>query len=114
MSFFEYTKWHEVVAQSVSYVRSAVARIPLSEVPVTAFGLRYVDRFTFDGPLEQALPGLLFRPGASYLAPGCLGSGPLWHCNLGWLESRNERERVLNQLNVIDGVPTTTIDHNAI
>ena len=117
VSFFEYTEWNDVAAQSVAYVRSAVARLPLSDVPVVAFGLRYVDRFTFDGPLEQALPELLFRPEAAYLAPSCLESGPLWHCNLGWFESRNEQERVLNQLSVasavIDGVPTVTIDHNA-
>ena len=113
----EYTKWHEVVTASVSYVRAAVARIPLSNVPVAAFGLRYVDRFTFDGALEQASPGLLFREGASYLPPVCFESGPLWHCNLGWFEDRSEQERVLNQLNVasavIDDVPTVTIDHSA-
>ncbi len=117
VSFLEYTKWDEVVAASVSYVQAAVARIRLSDVPVATFGLRYVDRFTFDGALEQASPDLLFRAGASYLAPNCFESGALWHCNLGWFENRSEQERVLNQLNVasavIDDVPTVTIDHNA-
>ena len=117
VSFPEYTKWDEVVAASISYVRAAVARVSLSDVPVASFGLRYVDRFTFDGTLEQASPALLFREGASYLPPNCFESGPLWHCNLGWFENRSEQERVLNQLNVasgvIDDVPTVTIDHNA-
>ena len=117
MSFLEYTQWDNVVSDSVSYIRSAVARVPLSEVPVARFGLRYVDRFTFDGRLEQACAQLLFKDDAAYLAAHCFHSGPLWHCNLGWFEIRSEQERVLNQLNVesavIDDVPTVTIDHNA-
>lgn len=117
VSFLEYTKWDDVASASLSYVRAAVARVPLSDMPVAAFGLRYVDRFTFDGTLEQASSALLFREGASYLPPHCFESGPLWHCNLGWFENRSEQERVLNQLNVasavIDDVPTVTIDHNA-
>ena len=117
VSFLEYTKWQNVVGESVSYVRSAIARVPLAEMPVRGFGLRYVDRFTFDGRLDQAGAELLFKPEAAYLAQSCFESGALWHCNLGWFEDRNEEERVLNQLNVlsttIDDVPTVTIDHDA-
>ncbi len=116
-SFFEYTKWDDVASHSASYVRSAIARIPLSDVPVQSFGLRYVDRFAFDGPMEQACAGLLFEPKSEYLAGHCFGAGPLWHSNVGWFESRNEQERVLNQLNVVsttvDDVPTVTIEHDA-
>ena len=117
VSFLAYTKWEDVARDSVSYVRSAVARVPLAEVPVQAFGLRYVDRFTFDGRLDQACAELLFKPAAAYLARSCFESGPLWHCNLGWFEDRSEDERVLNQFNVlsttIDDVPSVTIDHDA-
>lgn len=117
VSFLEYTKWEDVVRDSVAYVRSAIARVPLAEVPVRAFGLRYVDRFTFNGRLDQACAELLFKPTAAYLARSCFESGPLWHCSLGWFEDRSEEERVLNQLNVlsttIDDVPSVTIDHDA-
>ena len=116
-SFFEYTKWDNVVRESASYFRSAIARVPLSEVPVQTFGLRYIDRFTFDGPLQQASAELLFKPNAVFLARHCFNAGPLWHSNVGWFEARNEQERVLNQLNVVstivDDVPTVTIEHDA-
>ncbi len=116
-SFFEYTKWDDVVRDSTSYFRAAIARVPLSEVPVQTFGLRYIDRFTFDGQLEQACAELLFKPAAIFLARHCFDAGPLWHSSIGWFEARNEQERVLNRLNVVsttvDDVPTVTIEHDA-
>lgn len=84
-----------------------------------AFSLRYMDRYTFDGPTDEPPNAeVLLQTDTTYIAPYCFGRGPLWHCHSGWFEMLTPKDCVLNQLNVssatVDGAPTVTIDHNAI
>ena len=89
----------------------------MKENPVVAFSLRYMDRYTFDGPSDEPSADMLFRKGNSYITPYCFQAGPLWHCHSGWFEEHGDN-RILNQFNVgsqvVDQIPTVTIDHSAI
>ena len=117
-NFLEYRDWQTTLRDSLEYIGIVLSSVPLSKNPIQAFSLRYVDRYTFDGPPHEPNAGMLFRDGNAYMAPCCFRGGSVWHCNSGWFESPDERSRILHQLKVssaaIEGVSTSTVDHNAI
>lgn len=118
VNFLEYQDWEGTLKDSLDYIRTALSPISLVENPVMAFGLRYVDRFTFDGSPNESRADMLLRKGCKYVTDRCFEGGPLWHCHSGWFEPSDTGYRILNQLNVgsaiVDQAPTVTIDHNAI
>ena len=118
VNFLEYRDWQTTLRDSLGYIGVVLSSVPLSINPVQAFSLRYVDRYTFSGPSDEPSAGMLFRDGNAYMAPYCFNGGPVWHCNSGWFEPHDTESRILNQLNVssamVDGVSTSTVDHNAV
>lgn len=116
--FLEYQNWQTTLTDSLQYINTVLSPLPLATNPVMAFSLRYIDRYTFDGPHNEPRADMLLREGNTYMAPRCFDGGPLWHCHSGWFETYDANSRILNQLNVssaiVDQVPTVTIDHNAI
>ena len=118
VNFLEYRDWQTTLRDSLEYIGVVLSSVTLSTNPVQAFSLRYIDRYTFNGPPDEPSAEMLFRNGNAYMAPRCFSGGPVWHCNSGWFELPDAGSRILNQLNVssatIDGVSTSTVDHNAI
>jgi uncharacterized protein (TIGR04255 family) len=114
----EYRNWQTTLKDSLDYIRIVLSSVPLATNPVQAFSLRYIDRYTFDGPPNEPHAALLFRDGNAYMAPRCFNVGPSWHCHSGWFEPHPAGNRILNQLNIgsamVDSVSISTIDHNAI
>ena len=115
--FLEYDGWEKTLGNSLRYIRIVLPSLTLEENPIVAFSLRYMDRYTFDGPIDAPSADMLFRKENSYITPYCFQSGPLWHCHSGWFEA-HEDNRILNQFNVgsqvVDQISTVTIDHSAI
>ncbi len=118
VNFLEYKNWKSTLKDSLSYIRTVLAPLTLVENPIMAFSLRYIDRYTFDGPAHEPRAEMLLRRGCTYIAERCFEGGPLWHCHSGWFDPLETGDRVLNQLNVgsaiVDQAPTVTVDHNAI
>lgn len=118
VNFLAYRNWQTTLENSLEYIGIVLSSVPLATNPVQAFSLRYVDRYTFDGPLHELNAGMLFRDSNAYMVPRCFSGGPVWHCNSGWFELRDGGDRILNQLKVssatVDGVSTSTVDHNAV
>ena len=118
VNFLEYRNWKTTREASLEYIKTVLSSVPLEMNPVQAFTLRYIDRYTFDGPPHEPNARMLFQDGNAYMTPRCFESGAVWHCNSGWFELRDGGNRILNQLKVssaaVDGVSTSTIDHNAI
>ena len=122
VNFLEYRDWQTTLKDSLEYIRivlSSLSSVPLATNPVQAFSLRYIDRYTFDGPPQEPNASMLFLDGNAYMTPRCFSSGPVWHCHSGWFEVREAGDRILNQLNVSsamveEGVSTSTVDHNAV
>ncbi len=118
VNFLQYKDWGTTLTASLGYTKLLLQAVKLPANPVQAFSLRYIDRYTYDGSLNEPNAGLLLRKGNDYIAPSCFGAGPLWHCHSGWFEALNSVDKILNQLNVgstiVDQVSTVTIDHNAI
>ena len=117
VNFPEYDGWEATLRESLKYIRVVLPSLTLAENPVMAFGLKYMDRYTFDGPIDAPRADMLFRKENSYIAPHCFQAGPLWHCHSGWFE-RHGDNRILNQFNVgsqvVDQISTVIIDHSAI
>ena len=118
VGFLEYPGWSAALAESLDYFRTVLSPLNLAANPVVAYSLRYIDRYTFDGPDDAPRAEMLLRKGNAYTTPHSFSAGPFWHSHSGWFELLEGGGRVLNQVNVgsasVDQAPTITIEHNAI
>ena len=118
VNFLEYKDWPTTSSDALNYIEPVLSSIDLSENPIVAVSLRYLDRYTFDGDPSEPHAELLLRKGNSHIAARCFDAGPLWHSNSGWFEPVEGGDRILDQLNAGStehgGVSTIAIDHNAI
>ena len=112
----DYESWAETSQAVFEFLAPVVSALPLSENPVTSYGKRVIDRYTFNGRAEDAKADLLFVHRNPYVTPHTFDSGPNWHCNTGWFDHISGG-RVLHNLNVssnqVDLSSIVTIDHNA-
>lgn len=118
VNFLKYQDWNSTRLDSLGYIRLLLQSIKLTTNPIQAFSLRYIDRYTYDGSLDEPRAEMLIQKSSDYIAPCCFEGGSLWHCHSGWIETYNSENRVLHQLNIgstiVDQVSTVTIDHNGI
>ena len=116
VSVMDYESWEKDGQSVLRYFKTIVPGLRLSQNPVIGFGLRFIDRFTYNGHPDEARAEFLFVRTNPYLTAQALDSGGVWHCNTGWFEDALPN-RVLHNLNVasnvIDLAPTVTIDHQA-
>lgn len=118
-SFLKYPGWKETLRDSLGYIKAVLSSIPMEGTPVVAFGLRYVDRFTFEGSIDAPRADMLFAEDSKFLAAHCFDAGPLWHCHSGWFDDGGAGTEActLNQLKVSSGIvdqsSTAIVDHDA-
>ena len=112
----DYESWAETSQAVFDFLDPVLTALPLSENPVTSYGKRVIDRYTFNGRTEDAKAELLFVQRNPYVTPHTFDSGPSWHCNTGWFDHRLG-DRALHNLNVssnqVELSSIVTIDHNA-
>lgn len=69
-----------------------------SEINVRAVALEYLDRFRFEGRLEEAKPDLLVGEQVVGSLPDSARSGrELWHIHRGWFEGKEPHRFLVNQ-----------------
>ena len=116
LSIMDYESWPTTRKVVSEFLEPVLSSLGLPENPVIAFGLRFIDRYTFSGRPDDARAGLLFIQKNPYITPYTFESGSAWHCNTGWFDF-SLRDRVLHNLNVasnlVDLSSTVTIDHSA-
>ena len=116
VSFFQYESWDTTRQAAAKYLSTVLPALPLVNNPVVAFGLKIIDRYTFDGTPENARADLLVQTDSPYVAPNVFDAGSAWHCNTGWFEQGSD-EPILHNLNIasnlVDLSPTVTIEHQA-
>jgi uncharacterized protein (TIGR04255 family) len=99
--FMEYTRWAEIKPQAVGYIVKCLEKAALMEQNrVVSIVLRYQDRFTFDGQIQDATAGALFRKDTQYLVPEIFNSGYRWHSYSGWFQPLVGDFEGLNNLNI--------------
>ncbi len=116
VGFNEYEAWDKTREATHMYIAVVASALPLVQNPVIALGLRFVDRYTFDGPPDDARAELLINSGSPHVAPQIFKAGSAWHCNTGWFDL-DRTDRILHNLNMasnlVDLSSTVTIDHQA-
>ena len=117
VSFMDYDSWQAARKDALKYLLTVLTSVPLSQNPVVAFSLRFIDRYTFSGNPKEARAALLFAGATPHLTSNTFNAGPNWHCNTGWFDTTTGVDRVLHNLNVasslIDLSSTVTINHHA-
>jgi uncharacterized protein (TIGR04255 family) len=102
--FLEYDKWADTKANAIRFFTRCceILNLPTAQSSITAIALRFMDRFTFDGPVTAASADELLRPGTKYVSNVVFGSGHLWNANTNWNESLMGDQQALHQL-VVNG-----------
>lgn len=117
VSILDYESWKITRRDSVKYMLTVLAQLPLDANPIMAANLQFINRYAFNGDIRDAKAGFLLRAGNKYITERCFIAGPLWHCHTGWFDGDHSNGRILNHLNVssavVDQCATVTIDHNA-
>jgi uncharacterized protein (TIGR04255 family) len=116
--FMEYDSWQQTKSKAIDYFDRCFRLMGvMAENPVVAVFMRYIDRFTFDGDLQAASAGLLFRENPTFLPSVIFNSGNLWHSNSGWYEVLIGEMKALNNLSVmgvLQPTPSITVDHTNV
>ena len=116
VSIMDYQAWLDSRQTVERYMRPVLSSLALGQNPIIAFGLRFIDRFTFNGVPEEAQAGLLIAENSAHIAPQVFEVGASWHCNTGWFDFR-AGDRILHNLNIasniVDFSSAVTIDHQA-
>jgi uncharacterized protein (TIGR04255 family) len=111
-----YTRWDDVWAQARRFLGLVFGQLSPAP-PITHLGLRYIDRFFYEGERAACRADLLLRTDSDYLTRKAHSSGVHWHVHSGWFDSwQAPWKRCLNQLNVgaadVEDRLAVTIDHN--
>jgi uncharacterized protein (TIGR04255 family) len=119
----DYSTWTQSWQDASKYLHLALSNIEGPDLPVSLVGLKYIDRFLYEGPADQLDMSKLLQGNSELLFPKAFRAGPLWHCHTGWFETvAGCNSDCLNQLNIDAAYTTiagerkhtTTIDHNAL
>jgi uncharacterized protein (TIGR04255 family) len=119
----DYSRWDSVWAKAQQTLQRVFAKLGPSGSVLSGIGLKYVDRFVYEGSEQDFDAKMLIKDSSPYITPKSLNAGMQWHTHSGWFQSMdNEFPPVLTQLNIDavlmrqDNVPVhfTTIDQTHI
>jgi uncharacterized protein (TIGR04255 family) len=119
----DYTRWDNIWIEAKKYLQTAFEPLQGADNFVNSIGIKYIDRFVYDGAVDNYQISNLFSEETDLLPRKLFASNPLWHSHIGWFENvKGIGLPCLNQIN-IDGTyanfsnrkkPVVTIEHNAI
>lgn len=120
----EYSTWKEVWERARKYFLTTLKQIEGESNFISSVGLKYVDRFLYEGVENKYDPSLLFNRDTDLIVKKAFSTSPLWHCHIGWFEESPTFFdcKLLNQLKIdsayanISGQKRSliTIEHDAI
>lgn len=123
----DYSTWGDVWGRAREYFHKTFGRIEGESNFVISIGLKYIDRFLYEGTKEEYDSSLLFKKDTDLISKKSFLATPLWHCHSGWFDESFDavdavKGDLLNQLNVDSSYANvsgqkryiTTIEHNAI
>lgn len=97
-----YTRWVDIGERTISLLRRAAAVLQMSDNPIRAVQLQYIDRFNADAGANYDLSQLL-RKDSELLPPALWERGALWHVHEGWFTTSDlplGASRVLEVVNL--------------
>jgi uncharacterized protein (TIGR04255 family) len=99
----DYTEWDTIWPTAESLLHAVIDKIGATESSVSGLGLKYVDRFIFEGDDNGYHIDLLFNPKSDLITPKSFQAGQRWHSHSGWFEETIpgfKDYECLNQLNI--------------
>lgn len=97
----EFTRWDDVWPRVYGILSTIFANASPAVSFLTAVGLRYVDRFDFNGNVADYNVRGLIRNGSPHISENVKDHGPRWHNYTGWFEEFSEiGTEALQQLNI--------------
>jgi uncharacterized protein (TIGR04255 family) len=94
----QYSRWATVWEQARKYLVSILPKY--AGLPISALGLNYVDKFIWDGPIEECEPARMLMPASPYLTPHIYKASDLWHSHTGAFLRHDARTKRLLNVNV--------------
>jgi uncharacterized protein (TIGR04255 family) len=94
-----YTRWAGVSGEAHKYFAAAFAALG-GDCSIAAVGLTYIDKFLWNGNLEDSLPSTLLRVDSPYLSPHVVDKRDMWHSHTGSFEKPNSHTKRLLNVNV--------------
>ena len=79
----DYSTWGEVWAQAKKYLYKAFHKLDGTENKISIIGLKYMDRFLYEGSREKYTPYGLFNADTDLIFRRAFPSTPIWHCHVG-------------------------------
>jgi uncharacterized protein (TIGR04255 family) len=119
----DYSRWDSVWEKAQQTLQRVFGKLGPSGSVLSGIGLKYVDRFVYEGSEEDFDAKMLIKDSSPYITPKSLNAGMQWHTHSGWFQSMdNGFPPVLTQLNIDavilrqDNIPVhfTTIDQTHI
>jgi uncharacterized protein (TIGR04255 family) len=97
----DYSRWTEVWPIAYGILKPIFRACDEQPLSLANVGLRYIDRFDFNGDPADYDISMLIRPDNPHIARQVLRGGTRWHNYTGWFEpSEDLKMPVLQQLNV--------------
>ena len=96
----EYTKWKEIKEKALVLLSTASEKCSLETNPIVEIVYQCVDKFIFEGELEEYQVGEVFNIDAAFLTQNVVENNRYaWHVHQGWF-SEHEDMVALNNLNL--------------
>lgn len=113
-----YSRWENIWEKAFDYFKILTPHLISTDNPIESVSLQYLDRFVYNGKIENYKTTNIFNEGTDYLNRKIAEVGPFWHLHQGWFNKNIKiGSRILNRLNITaamaDKEHHTTVDHNA-
>jgi uncharacterized protein (TIGR04255 family) len=94
-----YTRWIHVWGEARRYFSAAMAVVDES-CRLAAYGLQYVDKFVWQGAIDECRPSHILRTASEFVSPHAYTATDLWHSHSGFFKRANEATKRLLVVNV--------------
>lgn len=94
-----YSRWAVVWPKARIFLH-ALLPVYVGQARISAIALNYVDKFFWNGSIEQCRPALLLRQGSPYVCPHVFAASDLWHSHTGLFIRHDAATKRLLNINV--------------
>lgn len=96
----KYTRWDNVWKQASKTLTAVFSKIGPTQSVLRNVGLKYIDRFVYDGDEDKLDITALINAKCAYITPKSFETDGRWHTHSGWFEKGENGSEILNQVNI--------------
>lgn len=95
-----YTSWRDVWKIAKGYFNCVIPIFAEASIPLLGISLNYVDKFRWNGPMDDIRVQNLLRTGSRYVAPHVFDLKDLWHSHTGAFQRMDDETKRLLIINI--------------